>query len=161
MRVYDKRVKRIINTKTDIPDELMAKKDFLLPVEKETITFYNDEEPEKEAGTFVEKNKVRVVKHNKLIRETLESVKEENIKRMKSYVQRKFPINYRQRNASIGVYDASENDRIINEVKKWDKYVDDNKVKINGYKTIKGVNDYDYRTEEDIKKAEEMDDEMN
>jgi len=146
-RYYDTRDSKI--KVLNIPKELLPKKPFLLPVELNKVRIQDTEKTKEVEGIKVLKDKVIWTTIEVYHVDTLEETKEKQIQALKSYVQPKFPKEYVQRNASLGVYSKEKNLEIINEVKKWDKYVNDFKQKINDSK--EGI--VEFRTKEDIANA--------
>ena len=159
MRYYDKRDKKIYNT-SRMTSEALAKKDFLLPVEINKINIQDTETTTEVNGIVELEDKVVWTTITKFHVDTLEEAKEKKITALKNYVAPKFPKDYKQRNASLGVYSEEDSLKIINEVKKWDEYIDNSKILIYDCVSIKDLEALDYRTQEDIEKAKLMEEEM-
>ena len=153
-RYYDTRVKKI--KVLNIPADLLAKKTFLLPVELNKVRIQDTETTKKVEGIKVLKNKVIWTTIDRYHIDTLEEAIEKKVKSLKSYIALKFPKDYKQRSASLGVYSEEENALIISEVKKWYNYIEAQEKIILSCNSIEELELIDFRTEEDKLKDEEM-----
>lgn len=155
MRVYDKRKEEIITYKQDVSDEILAKRDYILPVERIVNGYPNTEEAPEEAGIFVEEDKVREVINKPYHVKTLDEEKEYKINALKEYVSPKFPALFKQINAMDGEYSDEENTAILKSKSDWRKYIDNFEEQINACETIDEIKAIDYVLEEDKIPVEE------
>ena len=151
MRYYDKRDGKIYNT-SRMTSEALVKKDFLLPVEINNISIQDTETTTEVNGIVELEDKAVWTIITKYHIDTLEEAKVKKVKDLKNYVAPKFPKDYKQRSASLGVYSEEENTLIITEVQKWYNYIEDFEAGINNCINVEEVNNVDFRTPEDIEK---------
>lgn len=146
--INDGKIVKIINTRKEIP-EFMWKKKGLLPVIIETIEIEEGQQPLKEKGLYIEKNRVLDLRVMFYHINTLEEVKEKKIKSMRNYLSSKFPATHKQLNSALGIYDDIESNEIKNNIIKWRNYFNNFEEQILACEDIESVNKINYITEED------------
>lgn len=147
MRVYDKRKGKIIETETDISEELMIKKTFLLPVETKVCNYEDTETPEQEEGIYVEEDKVIEVINEFYHVETLSEAKLRRKEKLRLTIEPLFPVWFKQNNAIMGLYSEEENQSIKDEVSKWLDYINTKEKEIDKLTSIKKVNEFEIKPE--------------
>lgn len=139
----------IINTKTDIPDNLLIKKGlkrYVLDIQSVPDT---EQLPEEEISEDDYNYSVTQFEHYHV--NTFEENKTEKIISLRNYVKPKFPSFEEQLTALIGeTYDKIKEDKIKQDVKNWNKYIDDFKSDIEDCATQEELDAIEYRLPEDI-----------
>lgn len=139
----------VIDTKTDIPDELLIKKGLKRYVLSnqgipDTDTLLYDE-------VFEDDFNYSETKYFHYHVNTFEENKEEKIKSLRSYVKPKFPTFEEQLTALIGdTYDSEKKNAIKKSVKNWNKYIDNFKKDIDKCSTQEELDAIEFRLPEDI-----------
>ena len=159
VRYYDKRTEKVINI-PELSKEMLIKKTFLLPVELNKISIQDTEKTTEVAGYEVLNDKVIWTVIDIFHIDTLEEVTDKKVEALKNYVKPKFPKDYKQRSAALGIYSQEENTRIQLEVHKWYEYIEKFEAQLLACETIKDLELVDYMTAEDKLAQEEMMKEM-
>jgi len=147
-RYYDTRIEKIITTK-EIPQWLLNKKPFYLPVEINKVNILDTKKTKEVDGIVVLKDKVIWTTVTKTHIDTLEEAKIKKVSDLKIYVAPMFPKDYKQRSALMSVYTDKENERITNEVHKWYEYIEGFEEAIIICEDIEELESINYTTEED------------
>jgi hypothetical protein len=147
-RYYDTRDNKIKNL--TIPEELLPKKPFLLPVEINKISIQDTETTDEVGGIKVENGIAIWTVIKKYHVDTLEETKDKKIKMVTDYYKTKMPTDEEKLNSLIGgIYDKTKEDKIKQDVKDGYKTLDDITELINNCLTIEEVEAVEYLTEED------------
>lgn len=147
-KIKDGKVETEIQTLTEIPQKVWAKKS-ILPIVFITESYEEGTEPERKADYYIYEDRVEKVYNQFIHTPTLAELKEEKIKQLKSYLAPKFPKDYKQLNSALGIYTEQEIVEIKNTINTWRDYCNNMEDTINACETEQELNDLDYRTEED------------
>lgn len=141
MEFYRLDKEEIINTKTDILQEDLEKKQ-ILPVVRLYPEVLETEIPKREDGTYILDDKVEVVKNNIIKVLTLEQVKEDKIKLLKIEYSTQFPQMFKQVNAILGEYDEDKCQEIKDSIHNTRLEIDKKEKEILALTTIEYVEEY-------------------
>lgn len=143
-KYYDKRNNRIIKTEEEIPQWLLDKKTFLLPVEEVLLNVQDIDTPERESGIYELADKVEQVIVTRFHVNTLEEEKACKIRELKNYVYTQLPEVQDQLFVLAGVITGSPADSIKQKVLQAKNYFYAKKAEIEDLSTIDEVKAFNY-----------------